>query len=248
MKINKINLILWFSAILIFVSGCNPAVDVGDKNPEENLDESETVTHGFVEGVTPVTIDSGSAERSYPVIIANWPGPGGDKRWLGWNLGATQAAETLEDASPESAGWYFSFNLGQGYYPLNGNDEKVMEHIPGPVSGPQDPDMDSDWIDNDPCAELLQGSWRLPTAGEWRAAAEGGGMAALNLHLGGYILGNLSFLTSRGTQGFYWSSMQHRGANQAVYVEITTDSEIIVNEEKPMLMWSGLPVRCIESD
>ncbi|MEX0647927.1 MAG: hypothetical protein WEA56_08015 [Balneolaceae bacterium] len=207
---------------------------------------ADTVSHGFVEGVTPANIDPEMAERTYPVLQAGWEGPGGDKRWLGWNLGAVRAPASVDDDSPESAGWYFSFNFMNGFFPEAGNNQKVPDHIPGPVSGPQNPDLDSDWIEKDPCTLLLDDPWRVPAAEEWQAAADAGAASQLNLHYGGYILGNLSFLTERGTQGFYWSSTRHIGANRAILAEFSSESGFLVNINSPMLMWSGLPLRCIE--
>lgn len=203
----------------------------------------ETVSHGYVEGVTPDNIDPGTAERTYPVIQADWDGPGGDKRWLGWNLGATGEPASVSDDSPESAGWYFQFNHRQGIYPDVPNDEKVLQHNPGPVTGPQDPELDSDWINTDPCSELLDDGWRIPTEEEWQAVADANASSRLNLHYSGYILGNLSFLSDLGSQGYFWSSTQHMGANRGVSALFDSNG---LSVGTASLMWDGMPLRCIE--
>ncbi|MEX0721206.1 MAG: hypothetical protein WD511_02090 [Balneolaceae bacterium] len=245
MKKRDIKNLAAFIVTLIYVSACQAPTDpLRDSPHPDSADETnESISHGYVEGVTPSNIDS--TERTYPVIQADWDGPGGDKRWLGWNLGATKAPESINDASPESAGWYFQFNHRQGIFPAVLNDEKVTQHQPGPVTGPQQPELDSDWIDEDPCQNLLGDRWRLPTELEWKAVAEANAASILNLHLGGYILGNISFLSELGTQGFYWSSTQGLGANSGVFANLDSNLKI-TSSNNEMLMWAGAPLRCIE--
>ncbi|MEX0608511.1 MAG: hypothetical protein WD016_13985 [Balneolaceae bacterium] len=204
---------------------------------------AETVSHGYLEGVTPENVAPEMAERTYPVIQANWNGPGGDSRWLARNLGATEDPNSLTDGWPESAGWYFQFNFRQGLFPTLGNDEVVENHVPGDNTGSQNSELDSDWIENDPCALLLEGNWRIPTEAEWESVIQAGAASALNLHTGGYILGNISFLTQRGSQGLYWSSTQTTGANNGSFVTFSNEAHLSISS---MLMWSGLPLRCIE--
>lgn len=203
----------------------------------------ETVSHDYLDGVTPTNIDPDSAQRTYPVVQGDWEGPGGDKRWLGWNLGATRAPSSAEDTEPGSNGWYFQFNHKGGIFPDVPNNEKVVQHISGPVSGEQFEELDSDWTGNDPCRALLEGNWRIPTAAEWEAAAEADAQEKLNLHFGGYILGSLSFLSEVGSSGAYWSSTQHFSANRGLAVRVDDDG---IKSSSVMLMWSGMPLRCIE--
>lgn len=165
------------------------------------MDPKDTVSHGYVEGVTP-SDDPYYAERTYPVIQADWEGPGGDSRWLGWNLGATDAPESFDDGNLDRAGWFFTFNRSQGYYfdttdPVPDNFRRSLPTL-------------EDWnIDNDPCREALEGNWRIPTEEEWQAVSDNAG-AALNVHLAGFISNQQGVLTppSRlaGTSGAYWSS------------------------------------------
>lgn len=203
----------------------------------------ETVSHGYVAGVTPENINPENAWRTYPVINADWAGPGGDKRWLGWNLGATKEADGLTDDSPESAGWYFQFNRVAGIFPGVPNGESVPNFQAGNNTGPQDPSIDSDWIDEDPCAALLEGTWRIPTLEEWQAVVEAEVSTRLNLHYSGYILGSLSFLTEMGTQGRFWSSTQHNSANNG-YSVLLDDEGVIADNIS--LMYDAMPLRCVE--
>lgn len=233
-----------FIGTLIYFSACQVPTDpLNDFSSAPN--QIENISHGFVEGVTPTNADNDSTEWSYPVVQADWDGPGGDKRWLGRNIGSTKEPDSLYDNSAESAGWYFQFNHTQGIYPDVPNDEKVAQHTPGPSSGAQDPDLDSDWIDDDPCNLLLGEKWRIPTQAEWQAVADANAASKLNLHLGGYILANISFLSELGFEGFYWSSTQGAGANTGQAAGLNSNLSL-TTENNFLSMWSGIPLRCIE--
>lgn len=247
LKNNTRKLAVLIGTITFFIA-CDPPTDTAnDKQKQLNSSNPkvETVSHGYVEGVTPANINRDSTERTYPIVQANWNGPGGDKKWLGWNLGATQEPESFSSDNPESAGWYFQFNHRQGIYPDVPNDEKVAQHIAGQNSGPQDPELDSDWINDDPCAQLLNDEWRIPTEAEWEAVAAANAEAELNLHNSGYILGNISFLSELGSEGFFWSSTQASGANTGVFAGLNESNEHIYFSSE--LMWSAMPLRCIEN-
>ncbi|MEX2573618.1 MAG: hypothetical protein WD317_04950 [Balneolaceae bacterium] len=178
-------------------------------NPKDPEPQPQTVSHGFVEGVTP-SDDPQFAERTYPVIQADWEGPGGDKRWLGRNLGATEAPSSMADDNPESAGWYFQFNRMQGYY--HDGDNRIPDT---PWESPLE--EDSNWIiEHDPCRELLGNSWRIPNREEWEAFHASAPLvdgepdrdhpftSELSLHRSGFILSDE--LISTFSDGVYWSS------------------------------------------
>ncbi len=226
----------------------------GDENPETiTVDEEKNVTavfermiisHGSVDGVTP-SDDSGFGERSYTTLQADWDGPGGDKRWLGMNLGAVEEPESVDDDDPDRSGWYFRFNREQGYY-HNGSFGRAEGFPTGPASRSSIRE-DSDWEEaNDPCRILLDGSWRIPTEAEWAAAAEAESSAssALNLHAAGRLSPSFGHpLDSRGDLGVYWSSTQFNTDN-AIVIEINSDGEI--SKTEPLQKHYGVPVRCIE--
>jgi hypothetical protein len=81
--------------------------------------------------------------------------------WITQNLGSDRQALTVNDATEESAGWYWQFNRKQGYK-HDGTTRTpnvpwitVIEEI-------------SDWQQvNDPCNHELGSEWRIPTYSEW---------------------------------------------------------------------------------
>jgi hypothetical protein len=127
------------------------------------------------------------------------------KCWITSNLGASQQATAVNDATDASAGWYWQFNLKQGYMP-NGTAT-----TPTWNSGSNNATVN--WsAATDPCTLELGGTWRIPTSTEWTNVNTSGGWAdyngpwnsALKLHAAGMI-SNGSF-GLRGTNSFYWSS------------------------------------------
>lgn len=208
--------------------------------------EPDTITHGFVQGVTPANASIFS-ERSYPIVKADWPGPGGNKFWLAVNLGATTRPETSVDPSASSAGWYFQFNRKQAFH-HNGN-------VPTPQWRIQNIEEDTAWsINNDPCRVLLGSSWRLPTVVELRAFREApvsdGGMgegnrtAAFNSELRLHAAGELQTfdgeLRFRGERGRYWASDQFDTKRGEVLGFESESSTFASNKA------FGRPVRCLK--
>jgi hypothetical protein len=130
------------------------------------------------------------------------------KCWIAHNLGATNQATSVSDATWLSAGWYWQFNRKQGYsyaggyrYPIIGWDDLISEN--------------SGWTaENDPCKILLGTLWRLPTDTEWNNVDVSGGWtdwnapfnSGLKLHAGGYLGKSDGTLTGVGSYGHYWSS------------------------------------------
>lgn len=181
-------------------------------------DPPDSVSHGYVDGVTP-SDDPRFAERTYPVVQADWDGPGGDKLWLGWNLGATEEPTTSSYNNPGAAGWYFHFNRLQAHYAqaVDTPDSDII--IPGTNDAAFS--EDSEWIvENDPCRELLGDTWRIPTVEEWRSFLEApvddngmnnGGQevafnSALELHTTGFVRYFRGINLDATNAGFYWSS------------------------------------------
>jgi len=208
--------------------------------------EPNTVTHGFVQGVSPADALI-FTERSYPIIKADWPGPGGDKFWLGVNLGASTRPETSVDDSPASAGWYFQFNRKQAFHH---NGELIT-----PQWRLQGIEEDASWrLSNDPCRVLLGETWRLPTIVELRtfreAPVSSGGMgegnrtsafnSELRLHAAGELKTFDGELRFRGERGRYWASDQFDPKRGEVLGFEDASSTFASNKA------FGRPVRCIK--
>lgn len=144
---------------------------------------------------------------------------GASKCWITQNLGADQQASVVDDSTEASAGWYWQFNLKQGYK----HDGSVLT----PSWTVTSINEESDWTSaNDPCAILLGTGWRLPTYTEWLNAdanGETGGWDdynetfadALKLHAAGRLSGSDGSLSLRGSSGagYYWSSTQYSAAS-----------------------------------
>lgn len=237
--------------VLGLLCACEPLTeaDLEQQDQQTTLATgNSTVTHGYHSGITPENIDQDEAWRTYPVIQADWEGPGGESRWLGRNLGAVASPSSVDDAGADAAGWYFKFNRKQGYY-HRGSGDNPVEHFPPELTDdfPAE-DFDSDWIRDDPCTLLLGNRWRIPTEEEWLAARDAG--ADLNLHKGGIINGFVGFMFDyRGTRGNYWTRNQylHEGmpVYQAMYVSVSDEGR--VDQSDHILMSMGMPVRCIEA-
>lgn len=134
------------------------------------------------------------------------------KCWVTSNLGASQQASAVNDASEASAGWYWQFNRKQGYKHDGTNRTPNSAWITSIIEN-------STWTSaNDPCTLQLGVSWRIPTYSEWNNVNSSGSWtnwigpwnSALKLHAAG-LLNNLSgaLLTTRGVYGHYWSGTQN---------------------------------------
>ncbi|MEX0721205.1 MAG: hypothetical protein WD511_02085 [Balneolaceae bacterium] len=238
-------------------------------DPPEDPEE-ETVSHGYVEGITP-SDDPQFAERTYPVVQANWEGPGGDKRWLGINLGATEEPSSIDDIRTETNGWYFQFDRLQGHY------HDGTTRIPD-TSWDETDEGFGDWsIESDPCRELLGGQWRIPTHDEWTAFHESAPLvtvtvppryeypedveedeqpdstevdipdrdhpfeSVLSLHWSNYIThGNL---IAGGERGSFWTSDEHRGETTAWLIGFSDD---YYSASLFSLKSTATTLRCIE--
>jgi len=169
--------------------------------PIAGLTCGESITINHVEGmVAPV-----NKSVTYG-IVGNVAGET-SKCWITSNLGATNQATALNDATEPSAGWYWQFNRKQGY-----------KHD-GSTRTPN-----TTWITsinenlywqaaNDPCTLELGSGWRVPTSTEW-ANVDATGLwdtgngpwnSLLKLHAAGRLDTSSGSISSRGLVGCYWS-------------------------------------------
>ncbi len=184
-----------------------------------SLDDLGFVEHGFISGVSPSNTEF-FRERVYPTVQADWPGPGGDKKWLAVNLGATNKPTSSVDDNAGHAGWYFQFNRSQAFY-HSGTQLTPSWRI-------NSIDQNTVWEpQNDPCMLLLGEPWRLPTVVELRAFREApferGGMgegnrtsafnSTLQMHAAGFLHSFSGDLRNRGANGSFWASDQFNSRN-----------------------------------
>lgn len=211
-----------------------------------SYDGPVTVSHGFVQGVSPSNSET-FRQRSYPTIKANWPGPGGNKLWLAINLGAIDEPNSSVDGDPGRAGWKFQFNRRQAFH-HNGN-------VLLPQWRHSSINENSEWeLSNDPCRILLGDPWRIPTIEEMRAFREApisrGGMAEgnrtdafnakLQLHAAGELASFDGQLRFRGESGRYWTRDQF-SANSGEAFGFDAEGSGTFGSNKAF----GRPVRCI---
>lgn len=172
--------------------------------------------------------------------VTNIPGET-SKCWITSNLGADHQADSVNDISEASAGWYWQFNLRRGYKCTGGLNIYPSWAIFSIVEN-------SNWvISKDPCNLELGGGWRIPTQTEWYNIDASGGWtnwygpwnSALKLHAAG-IIQTEGGLIYRGTHGNYWSSNERSSSMSYNLFFINTLSQI-VNDYKAM----GAPVRCL---
>lgn len=163
------------------------------------------VNHTTGNGVAPA-----AKSVNYGTILTTLGGTGA-KCWITQNLGSANQATSPTDASENASGWYWQFNLKQGY------KHDGATRTPNTV-WITSINESSDWIaGNDPCTIELGSGWRIPTSTEWNNADATGGWnnyndtynSILKLHAGGYLDAATSDLTQRGFAGLAWSSTQN---------------------------------------
>ncbi len=141
--------------------------------------------------------------------VTNIPGAT-SKCWITSNLGASQQATAVSDATETSSGWYWQFNRKQGYKhdgttrtPNSAWNSNINEN--------------SDWtVANDPCTIELGSGWRIPTSTEWTNVDASGNWtnwngpwnSLLKMHAAGRLNVSDGSLVERGSSGYYWSSTQ----------------------------------------
>jgi hypothetical protein len=164
-----------------------------------------------------------------------------DKCWITQNLGADHQATAVDDATEASGGWYWQFNLKQGY------KYEYPDLTPSWVI--TDIYQLSDWVAyNDPCTIEIGAGFRIPTATEWFNVNDIGGWtdwngpwgSALKLHAAGYLSYTDGMLTSPGVLGLYWSSTQYTN-NMGWTMDFSSTYSYTWHWTMPL----GFSVRCI---
>lgn len=218
------------------VSG-NPAISnslVFSVNPCASCGGSVTVNHviGFVAPVTK-TVSYGTVS-----FIAGEPG----KCWITHNLGASGPAVGVNDNTEAAAGWYWQFNLKQGFMHDGTNRTPSTEWISNNYST-------SNWLaEQDPCAIELGTPWRIPTSTEWSNVHNMNGWtnwigpwtSPLALHAAG-ALNSIGFLINRGAYGYYWSS-DNFSLNSSYALSFSSEHSNVY----PYSTDGGFPLRCIK--
>jgi len=163
-----------------------------------------TITINHVAGaVAPVT------KTTTYGTVTNIPGEL-TKCWITSNLGSDHQAIAVDDVTEASTGWYWQFNLKQGYK-HDGTTRTPNTTWITSIS------ESSDWItSNDPCNIELGTTWHIPTYTEWYNVDNTGGWttwtdpwnSGLKLHAAGYLDYTDGSLDKRGSNGYYWSSTQ----------------------------------------
>ena len=198
------------------------------------------INHLVSGGVAPVdkTVTYGT--------VTNIPGET-TKCWITKNLGATQQATAVDDATEASAGWYWQFDKKQGYK-HDGTTRTPNTTWISTTGGT------NNWLDaNDPCILEFGNGWRLPTGTEWINvdAATGGNWTTwldpwnsnLKMHTAGDLRYTDGTLLNRGGStgyGYYWSSTYYSTTSgKTLYFNTTTCA--VLNNIKA----NGYTVRCI---
>jgi len=160
-----------------------------------------SVTKNHVAGdVAPVT------KTATYGTVTNIPGEP-QKCWITSNLGSDHQAVTINDNSEASAGWYWQFNLKQGYT-HNGTTRTPNTTWITSIN------ENLDWqATQDPCAIELSNGWRIPTYSEWFnvdaigfwTGWNGPWNSDLKLHASGGLFPTNGSLFDRGTNGYFWS-------------------------------------------
>jgi len=167
------------------------------------------------------------------------------KCWITKNLGATQQATSVTDATDASSGWYWQFNRKQGYT-HNGATATPAWTITSI-------NENSDWLmANDPCRIEMGGIWRIPTKTEWNNIDSSSSWtnynapygSALKLHGAGYIAANSGSLVDRGSHGYFWSNSQHPNDFSTGWLfGMDSGSAWLISDNKA----HGASIRCIRN-
>jgi uncharacterized protein (TIGR02145 family) len=196
-----------------------------------------SVTHLVSGGIAPV-----NKQVSYSTIT-NVRGEI-PKCWITSNLGASHEAAAVDDATEESAGWYWQFNRKSGF----SHDGVTRTPNTNWISVISE---NFDWQSaNDPCTIELGAAWRIPTKTEWENIDAASGWtdwlsvwnSGLKLHAAGVlgIADGASYY--RGTAGSYWSSKQNGAGTGYGFTFSNGNSEVTSTGTKA----GGLPLRCVK--
>jgi len=173
--------------------------------------------------------------------VGNLPGEL-SKCWITSNLGASQQATSVSDATEVSAGWYWQFNRKQGYKHDGTNRTPNTTWVTSISES-------SDWLPtNDPCNLELGASWHIPTSTEWENVDNTGGWITWNgpwdsnlkLHAAGYLNFSNGSLYSRGSHGYYWSASQYNTTDGKL-MDFYVNSSGVYNYGKA----HGFSLRCV---
>ena len=122
---------------------------------------------------------------------------GATECWITQNLGAINQASSATDNTDAAAGWYWEWDIQQGYDNPGPNGSTTLT----PSTWDDTYGTDTSWVTaNDPCNLLLGSGWRIPTYTEWNNANSNGGWnsgggagytntyaSVLKLHAAGYL-------------------------------------------------------------
>ena len=197
---------------------------------------TSTITINHVAGTTaPVT-----KTVTYGTVT-NIPGEPA-KCWITKNLGATNQATAVSDATEAAAGWYWQFNRKQGFK-HNGTTRTPATTWISSIS------ENTNWTTaNDPCAIELGSGWRLPTSTEWTNVDASGGWttwtgpwnSGLKLHAAGLQSFSDGGLHFRGSDSNYWSRTQNSTDN-GLYLSFGSGNSNLDYADKAC----GFTARCL---
>jgi hypothetical protein len=203
-------------------------------HPVSDCGFTMTVNHLASGGVAPVD------KMVVYGTVTNLPGES-TKCWITSNLGSDHQATAKNDATEASAGWYWQFNLKQGYK----HDGTTRTPNTAWISSISET---SDWIStNDPC-HLELGTWRIPTYTEWYNVDNAGGWgtwdgpwnSGLKMHAAGGLFYSDGSLSNRGSYGHYWSSKQYDATN-GWYLSFYSGYSVMYSNYKAY----GFSARCV---
>jgi len=196
-----------------------------------------TVNHIATGGVAPV-----DKATTYGTVT-NIPGEP-TKCWITKNLGATNQASTVNDATEAAAGWYWQFNRKQGYK----HDGTTRTPATTWISNINE---NSGWIAaNDPCTIELGNSWRLPSNTEWNNVNTSGGWTSylgpwnsgLKIHASGAVTAASGSRIDIGVTGYFWSSTQNYSV-YAYYFYCRNNASTTYSDLKA----NAVTIRCIKN-
>jgi len=173
--------------------------------------------------------------------VTNIPGEN-SKCWITQNLGSDHQATSRDDATENSAGWYWQFNRKQGYK----HDGTIRTPNSTWITAINE---NNDWLsENDPCTLLLGSGWRIPTFTEWTNVDASGNWtnwngpwnSALKLHASGGLYAGGS-LGDRGYDGTFWSSNQF-SITYGQYILFSNLGSIMDHYDKSV----GYTLRCLK--
>ncbi len=209
-----------------------------DKNGKLVVSVVNGLTINHIAGtVAPVT-----KTVTYGTVVTSLSGA--SKTWITQNLGASNQATSITDATEPSHGWYFQFNRKQGYKHDGTTITPVATTMVASIN------ESSDWIAaNDPCTIELGTGWRIPTNTEWSAVATNWSNSTnafnsvLKLQSAGNFVNSNGSFGNQGTFGTYWTSTQESNV-RGMYMGVAPSTSVTGPSNK----YYGLPVRCIKDE